>query len=74
MEIESQRSEVIRHGCLRGDGVNPLIHLSQFDPCAVLTSVGRKTVKIEGTQIEPVCFSPPAIKSFEQIKIKKEKY
>lgn len=32
MEMESRRSEAIRHGCWRGDGVNPLIHLSQFDP------------------------------------------
>ena len=36
MEIESRRSEVIRHGCLRGDGVNPLIHLSQFDTSAYI--------------------------------------
>lgn len=46
MEIESQRSEVIRYGCLRGDGVNPLIHSSQLDPSSVLTSVRRKTVKM----------------------------
>lgn len=32
METELQTSQIRSHGCLRGDGVNPPIHPSQFDP------------------------------------------
>lgn len=39
MGTESRRSEVVRHGCLRIDGVYPLIHPFQCDPSSVLTSV-----------------------------------
>lgn len=32
METELQTSQIRSHGCLRGDGMNPPIHPSQFDP------------------------------------------
>lgn len=32
METELQTSEIRSHGCLRGDGTNPPIHPSGFDP------------------------------------------
>lgn len=77
MEIESQRSEVIRHGCLRADGVNPLIHLSQFDPSAVLITVRRETVKIQGALIRACLLSSKCSykinSSFEPIKKKRRK-
>lgn len=47
MGTESRRSEVVRHGCLRIDGVYPLIHPFQCDPSSVLTSVrGKKKAVI----------------------------
>lgn len=57
MEIESGSREVIRHGWLRDDGANPLIHLSQFDLDSVLTSVRGKKAKTQVTWTYPVWIS-----------------
>lgn len=62
MGEESQRSEVIRHGCLRTDGVNPLIRPSQFDLCSRLRGDRRQGRRRRGYAQPPFCLHVKIIK------------